>query len=482
MTDAEFNAFLRSNDTKVLLMELKVWDGAAEQTIYGSDRGYNTNMSPGVEHRVYPQIIKTVPSFRQSLRSGQRSLGEIVIDNTSGEHDNWITTYKFDGREVRFLIGSPSWLYADFQQVLIGVVESRSARRRDEIVLKLGDPELYLDQPIQTSLIDAGPNTGDFEPIAYGQINSAKAVLIDGPTHKYQVSDIAIDSFVAVKDNRVNVASYSGTIADGTFTLGAQPAGDITVSFKGAKVGGVLLEKAGEIINHIITTRTSLPSALYDAAAFTALDAAVSWKHNIYITESLTARQAINTLLDSIGAKLVRSRDGKISVARLRAPAVTADLAIDRDDVKFGMFKPVDIDPPWIRARLGYAKNYSVETDLATAITEAERAAAGRDFDVVTATNDIATAHPLAIEPDLIETTLTLEADATARLTELMTLHAVERFVYELVAYAITYRISVGETLSVTNPRFGFSGGVNGLVLSQDDSPTTGKSRIQIWL
>lgn len=482
MTDEEFNTFLRSNDKKVLLLELKYWDGDSEETLYVSDKGYNTNLSPGVEHRLYPAVIKKVPSNKQSLVSNLRSSGEVVFNNIDGELDIWITDYKFDGREAVFLYGSPDWLYAEFRQVSVSIVESRTARQRDQVVLKLRDPEVYLDQPIQTALVATGPNTGDYEPIAYGQINNASAVLLDGTTHKYKISDIAIDSITTVKDQQVNVAGYTADIANGEFTLNAQPNGKVTVDFKGAKVGGTLLEKAGDIIDHIITTRTNLPGALYDAAAFTALDVDITWKHNLYVPENATARQVINRILDSIGAKLIRTRDGKIGIARLKAPAVTEILEIGSDDIKRKSLKPVKIEPPWIRARLGYAKNYTVQSSLDTTITEAVRAAAEREFDIVSDSNAIAAAHPLAIEPDLIETTLTLQADATSRLTELMLLRAVERFVYECQAYSIAYVLSVGETVKLINQRFGLAAGTNALIYLQDDAPTRGKSKVQLWL
>lgn len=482
ISDAEFELFLKSNDRKVTLVELDCWDGSQEVTLYGSDKGYNTNLSPGVEHRPYTSFVNKLPSKKQSLASGSRSGGEIVIDNSNGIRDSWIHTYKFDGRQVVFKYGSPNWEYADFRQVGVNIVESRYSRKRDEITLKLRDPEAYLDFPLQPSLVTTGPNTGERLPVGYGLINSAPAVLIDPVTHKYQIHDAEIEQIVAVQDDRVDVASFTPSIIDGTFTLGAQPAGNVTCTFKGAKVGGVFLEKAGEIIDHIITTRTNLPGGLYDSAAFIALDAAIDWKHNIFVDDGETARQVIEKILGSMGAKLIRARDGKISVARLTLPSVSADQVIRLDDVKKNQFKPVKVQAPWIRARLGYAKNYSVATNLDTSLTEAERAAAKREYSIVSASNAIAALHPLAVEPELIETTLTEEAAATARLTEEMALRAVERFVYELIMYASVFLFKVGDTVQLFNPRFGFAAGKNALVYSQDDATTNGTSRVEIWL
>ncbi|GJM12797.1 MAG: hypothetical protein DHS20C12_12000 [Pseudohongiella sp.] len=481
ISDTEYEAWLNSDAERVVLVEIDYWDGDSVETLYLSDKGYNTNLSAGVEHRVYIDAVNKVPSLKQSLDNSRTGFGEIVIANPNGIRDSWFTDYAFDGRKVVQKHGSPAWEYADFRQLSVDVIASRSAKNAREIVLKLRSPEAYLEQPIQTALMASGPNTGDYKPVAYGEINNATAVLLDAATHKYQISDIEIDSIQAVKDNYKAVASYTPQLADGTFTLGSAPSGTVTVSFKGADVSAVLLEKAGEIIDHIITTRTSLPAEFYDADAFTDLDSDITWKHNLYITERMTARQAITKILDSIGAKLIRNREGKISVARHPSVAVSAVLELGVDHIQKWSFKPVKVIAPWQQARLGYAKNYTVMESLDTTISQTDRAAAQRSFDIVSDTNAVLTEHPLAEEPELIETTLTDQADATARLTELMTQFGQERFIHELVAYQAIFQVTVGQTIELTHDRFGFSAGKNAVVWSQDDDPTRGKSRVQLW-
>ncbi|MDO9475732.1 MAG: hypothetical protein Q8K17_03825 [Pseudohongiella sp.] len=483
ISDAQYLAWLRSPEPKVLLAEMDYYDPVTETigTMYISDRGYNTNWSAGVEHRPYPDYLKTVPTARRTLGDGRPTRGELIVDNTAGERDDWLMRFKWDGRKVRLLYGSASWEYSDFRTVFLGVVKTRSARGISELVFKLREPEDYLDRPLQSVTVATGPSTGDYLPVCYGDCFNVTPVLIDGATHVYQVSDIEIDDVVLVKDNGKGPVSHTADLAAGTITLAGAPVGAITCDVIGAKVSAVVLEKAGEIIDHIITTRTDLPSEFYDSAAFTALDAAITWSHNLYVSGAMTARQAIERILSSIGAKLSRTEAGAITVVRLADPSETAAVAIGPDDFREDSLIASATELPWLNARLGYRRNWTVQESLDTVLTVDERAALTREFAIVTGSNDLAGVHPLGNQPDLIETTLTYQADAQDRLDELLALYAVERFVFELHVYAVLYQFPVGSTVKLTADRYGFNAGVNCVVHDTDSVFTSGRARLGLW-
>lgn len=483
ITDAQYLAWLRSQAPKVLLAEMDYYDTVTESvgTAYISDRGYNTNWSDGVEHRPYPDYLKGVPSARRTLGSGRPARGELIIDNTAGERDHWLTQYKWDGRKVRLLYGDPSWEYADFRLVFIGVTKSRYARGTQDLLFKLREPEDFLDQPIQSATIASGPNAGDYVPIAYGDCFNVTPVLIDGTTHLYQVSDVPIDAVTLVKDNGASPVAHTADLAAGKITLSGSPVGNITADIIGAKVGGAALVKAGEIIDHIITTRTDLPSEFYDASAFTALDAAIDWEHNVYINQRTTARQVIDQILESVGAKLSRTELGAITVVRLAEPLAAPDVLIGPDDIREGTLVASAIELPWKRARLGYRRNWTVQESLTTTLTEDVRAALGREYVIVEDSNAITSVHPLAIEPDLIPTTLTLQVDAETRTAQLLALHAVERYRFDVEVYAVLYQFALGVTAQVTHQRYGFNEGANCVVYDMDSVFTSGKARLSLW-
>lgn len=483
ITDTEYLAWLRSDEPKVLLAEMDFYDPVTETTgtMYISDRGYNTNWSAGVEHRNYPDHITSVPSARRTLGSGRPSRGELIVDNTDGQRDAWLVRYKWDGRKVRMLYGSPSWEYSDFRQVFLGVVKTRSARGTRELVFKLREPEDYLNRPIQSATIASGPNEGDYQPICYGTCFNVSPVLIDGTTHVYQISDIEISSVTVVKDNGKGPVAHTTDLSAGTITLSGSPVGAITCDVVGAKVGGTVLVKAGEIIDHIITERTELPAEFYDSSAFDNLDTEISWAHNLFISGSMTARQAIDMILDSVGAKLSRTESGAITVVKIAAPGVSPDISIGRDDFRLNSLVATATQLPWLKARLGYGRNWTVQESLDTLLTATERAALTREYAIVTDSNDLDDVHPLAAEPELIGTTLTNQADAEARLTELMALHSVERFMFELQVYAVLYQFSIGRTVKLTTNRYGFDAGLNCVCYDMDSEFTSGRARVTLW-
>ena len=483
ISDAEYLAWLRSDAPKVLLAEMDYYDPVEEAvgTFYISDRGYNTNWSAGVEHRPYPDHLVGVPSARRTLGSGRASRGELIVDNTAGERDDWLIRYKWDGRKVRLLYGSPSWEYSDFRLVFLGVVKSRAARGINELVFRLREPEDYLDKPIQSATVASGPTEGDYLPICYGACHNVSPVLLDGALHVYQVSDIAMDAVSVVRDNGKGPVSHTVDLAAGTITLTGAPVGAITADVVGAKVGGVTLTKAGEIIDHIITTRTDLPGEFYDSAAFDALDTEIPWAHNLYITARTTTRQVIEQLLASVGAKLSRTEAGAITVVRLDEPAEVPDIVVGPDDYRIDSLVATATELPWLKARLGYARNWTVQESLDTDLTADERALLTREYAIVTGSNAIAALHPLAEEPEMITTTLTSKADAEARLAQLLALHAVERYRFELQLYAALYQVAVGRTVRLVADRYGFGAGLNCVCFDTDSVFTSGRARVTLW-
>ncbi|MDX1491272.1 MAG: hypothetical protein R3332_08295 [Pseudohongiellaceae bacterium] len=483
ISDSQYAAWLRSNSPKVLLAEIDFYDTVNDEvgTLYISDKGYNTNWSAGVEHRPYPDHIVAVPSAKRSLSNGRASRGELIVDNTGGVRDHWLTQYKFDGRKIAFLYGSPDWEYSDFRLVFIGVVKQRFGRGKNSLVLKFREPEDYLEQPIQSQTLASGPNAGDYVPIIYGDCFNISPVLLDGATHVYQFSDIEATSVSLVKDNGKGPVSHTVDLAAGTVTLTGAPVGNITIDAVGAKVTGTTLVKAGEIIDHIISTRTNLPAEFYDDAAFDALDVEIAWEHNLYVSARKTARQVIDEVLKSIGAKLSRNESGAITVVRLGEPLEVADVTIGVDDIRLDSLVATTTELPWSKARLGYRRNYTVQESLDTTLTATERAELAREYSIVEDENDIAAIHPLATEPELIATTLTTQSGAAERLSAEMALHSVERYFFELQVYAALYQHRLGNTISLVHPRYGFSSGQNCVVYDSDSVFTSGKARLKLW-
>jgi hypothetical protein len=483
ISDAEFLKWLRRDERKVLLVEIGYYDpvDGSTGTFFLSDRGYNTNLSPGVEHRIYTDDVVVVPSTRRTLGTGRASRGELEVDNTAGQYDSWLTRYKFDGRDFRMLYGSPSWEYADFRVVFVGITKDRAARGPNRLVFRFREPEDFLDVPLNTATIAAGPNKGDYQPVAYGACFNVPAVLLDGPTHVYQVSDVAMHAVSFVKDEGKGPVGHTADLAAGTITLASPATGNITVDLVGAQVSGIPLLRAGAIVHHIITTRTALPAEYYDSVAFSALDAEVDWEHNLWAKGSMTARQAIESILESVNAKLSRTPAGQITVIRYGEPADEASEFIGLDDYERNTLQPVRSELPWKRARLGYRRNYFVQESLDTVLTEAERATLSREYMVATATNAVTSMHPLAVEPELIETTLTDQADAEALLALQLEMHSVERFWFELSAYAILFQYAVGVTVNLTSSRYGLSEGKNFLVWDTDSDLTKARVRLTLW-
>lgn len=488
ISDADYEQWLkRDYKTRCVLVEATAYSAGAPLTRYFSNKAFISLPSDIPANTPYDDVLVSIPTFSASLSelfTGRSipSWGDLVIKNENGLRDAWLND-AWDGWALNLFLGDVSWPRSDFRQILAGTSADIYSPERGQLALKIRDKSWALNKQVQSTLVGgATANKNRPKPLSFGQCFNVEPVLDDAATHRYLVHDGQIEDVTDVRDSGISVA-YVKDLANGRFTLNAAPTGRITADVKGAKPGGVYLTKCADLVNHIVTTRSSLTAVDIDAPNFTAFNATCPQTLGRYVVDRENAIDVIDDLVTSVGGFWTFSRPGLLQLGRLEVPAGAPAIELLVDDVKIKQLSVASRQLPIATLRLGYQRNYTVQADgLAGAVTEANRALYGAPYQVSTAADPtLFTAHKLALEPDVRDTCLVAQADADTESARLQTLYGVVRTQYRAGAFMAPYKVALGQVVKLTHPRFGFSGGLLAIVATFEEQVTRNRVTAQLW-
>lgn len=335
--------------------------------------------------------------------SGGSSRGseiEVAFDTSDEEDvrqlDAW-ARMGWDGRRLAIKAGLPWFNYSDFGPVAEWTIAGLSISRNVARILPRDRGEVF-GRDLQQNLFGGTGGadgheglTGSPKPLGYGRVFNASPVLIDQTNWVYQHNDGPSDSVTALRDRGValNLAgdypnyaalvaasipggSYATCLAESMERVGAEPAGGVTVDFRGENSGGYV-ETCGAVLRRLVTTRLGARSLQdpedIDAVAFSVLDALWSAPIGLYFTSQISAADAIRQIERSFYGSSFFTRDGRLSVKRFSRPSSGQySIGVEKIEAKRGVEIDYAPPPPW-RVRVGFERNYTVQTknDLAGA-------------------------------------------------------------------------------------------------------------------
>lgn len=485
ITDTEFNAWLiRDNVRRVVLVEAQAHDGSGVVTRYFSNTPYASFPTDTPANQPYDDLLKDVPRFSNVMAeafegNSRPAIGEMVVDNSNGERDDWLLD-SWAGYPVKLYLGDPSWIRDDYRLILDGITADIQAKNKDSITFKIRDKQDLLNKQVQPTLYTTGSAIGKPKPLCYGEVFQITPVLVDSATHKYQIHDGVIQQIVAVYIDGVSTA-FTNDLSNGGFTMASAITGQITVDAKGAKPSGTYIVKVADIVLDI-ATRAGLVSGDIDSASLTAMNTTCPQTIGLYIPDRQNIMSVFDVLLKSVGGFYGFGRDGKLKLGRLNAPVGTATLSLTADDIEANGLDVKTISPPIKTVRLGYKRYYSPMTaGVASGVTEAVRADLMQEYRAVTASNSVPE-WPLAAEPDLIPTALALSAEAQTECTRRATLYSVPRRILKIRSFTASQQIELGQEIKITWPRYGLDSGEYAIVVGINESPTSFKVDLEVWL
>lgn len=489
ISDAQYQAWLAvDNKARIVIVEAQAYSGGMLVSRYMSNYPFVSTPTDTPPNQAYDDLVLSIPQFstrmnEQLVGQSTPAWGDLEIANENGNRDSWLTDDAWDGRSIKLYLGDKSWPKSDFRKILDGTIADIYARDQRTLSLKIRDKQWTLNVPAQTSLIGGSTANKDLPiPLCYGECFNVEPVLIDAAAHQYQVHDGAVNAITAVYDNGVSVG-FTATLGGGTFVLTSAPAGRITADVQGAKPGGAYLTQCADIMQHLITTRSALTTGDLDAASFTAFNATAPQALGLYVRDRRNLIELLDMLIKSVGGWYGFSRDGLLQLGQLQAPAGTAAVSLTRDDLAEGSLRCLRRLVPVTTVRLGYRHNWTVQTDgVAGAASESRRADLASEYLVSKALDTaIKTAHPLALEPDMEGSLMTVQADCDAEAARRLSLWGVTRAVYGFDGFSAPSRVTLGQVVELTHPRFGFAAGAKAVVVGIVEQPTKNRISLEIW-
>jgi hypothetical protein len=168
---------------------------------------------------------------------------------------------------------------------------------------------------------------------------------------------------------------------------------------------------------------------------------------------------------------------GKLRLVKLELPPPGTPVLVAAQDFDEHSLRVAERPPVAATAKLGYGRNWSVQTSgLATGLPASSAAALGVGLlPIVSSDATVAGIYKLSTQPAQIDTLLVVEADAATESGRRCDLWKTQRQVFEARCRAHLLLTELGDAITLTHPRFGLSSGVTGMVVRVSRSWLAGR-------
>jgi hypothetical protein len=478
---ADYATWLASDAAfRNILIEVNVQSSGVETTRYISSRGWVSLPTDTPANRFYEPLISGGVQFTESIAldgSVSMSYGDIELFNIEGNLDSWLLDV-WNNRTIKVFIGDMRWTYSQYKLVFNGVVFGVDSAARDKINIKLSDKLQRLNTPLsEIKMRDAypatlatNPNIDRMIPLCFGECFNTSPLLVDPVNLVYQVHNGPIESIIEVRDNGLPVV-YVADLANGKFTLSHPPIGTITASVQGDKFGGTYINKIADIVQRIVTGYGSaamrFSSVDLDLAKLAAFNTAFPAPAGIFIADRANVLDVCNQLATSLGARLIVSRAGLLSIVQVSVPRIDSGTAVGRSNMMERSLSVTSLPPVVAGVTLGYDRNYTVQPNLQTGLPAAHIALFAQEWLTVTVSDAPTVAkYNLFTAPVQQDTCLVRNSDVVTEANRRLALYSTQRRIIQYGGTSSLLLEELGNTQTITHPRFGLSGGVSGQIIS----------------
>jgi hypothetical protein len=365
------------------------------RTFYVGDAQFATRPGDTPPHQAFdPSVIDPgsigIHAFGDGRTGGGTRLetGEIVLDNTDGQYDEWVK-YSFDGRQVVIRTGKGGVYPSDFATLLVATVE-KTGTPPGQFVLYLRDKQLLFDQPVLTSTY-GGTNIlptgldglatdlkGKQRPRALGQVfnvmppqvNTARLIFEVGVCNSVDAvysngaaltADSNYTSQAEMETNAPAAGHYRAWPAGGYFRIGSYSSEQITADVTQGSASAN--RTVGQIIKQLALSSGVTGGEISDADV-EALDALSSAQVGIWLDDDTTVASAMDQVAASIGAWYGFDQTGVLRMGQLSEPAGAPALTLHDYDI-LGLPErraPTDNGRPVWRVTVNHTRCYTVQT------------------------------------------------------------------------------------------------------------------------
>lgn len=497
-------------------------------TIYAATDEFATRDTDSSPNRPYAGTVERALRFHRAIIDGSKIGGmssgysEIVLNNQSGDYDAYANS--LDGARVKVRYGARGASFDSFAVLYDGIADGAATVDEETLTLHLYDDNKRLEIPAQPSVyggtgaIDGDANVkSKRKPIWLGTCANVSVPLIDATYLVYQLHDGQISAVSHVYDRGVELTAnstadyssyanliaatitpgrYATCLAVGVIRLGAKPDGVVTVTANGAvsngytatyTTPGVFFADVPTCVHYLLTISTA--NVVVDFASVIGTSGAQPAAIGYYIgpDDNKTLRQAIDEMMNGILGWAGFRRDRVFDMGLVALP--TSNYAGDYTDKDFFTLKqlppPSGVLPPPYRIRAAYSRNWTQQPDIDATVDAGTQTLRKDSYSIAISTNSslsatIQAAHPQAQDIDVWPSHFVNSADAVSFCNAVLTLFGgATRQLFEITLQADAYALNLGQSIRVTDDRYGLSGGKALVIVSIDDDTSEEQATVQ---
>lgn len=513
------------------LAEITAYDmasGAIRVLRYSTGLGFTSGAEDTPAHTTYdPRLEQAVEVTRTIFAPGttqgqsKSGFGDLVILNPDGELDD-LLNYAFDGRSIIVKRGPvTATSLTEFVTVFVGTMEQADFST-SRISLKLRDRQAPLHLPIQTTkyagtnaLPDgvegvAGDLLGKPKPLCYGVVSNIQPPCVNTARLIYQVNDGAVQAVSSVYDRGISLTNggtyatqadllndtlqpaagaYKSWLAGGMFRLGSSPAGTVTAD---VTQGATAADRTAAMLYKTVLLRMGVTLGDILASDLTTLDAQNAAQLGLFINEETKGADVLDMVANTVGAWWGANIAGVYRIELLEKPFTAPVYTFTANDI---IGPPVrlptaDIERgmPAYRVTVRYARNYTLQTDLAGGVTNARRAVVAQTWREATQVDaSVQTVHLLAVALQY-DSLFAYEADAIIEANRRLALRSVQRHRFEITTLYNdeTSGLDLGDVVGLLHPRYGLeligdTAGQTFVLIGVEPDAQGGQLRLTLW-
>lgn len=479
MTDADFLAWLDRGGMRAALVEV-----GTDTPRFLSTVPYTTLPSDTPANRAYFPLLAQGFAFSEALSLDGNptiSVGDIALHNEDGLLDSWLDEV-WVNRAIRVYIGDVAWPRADFRLVFSGLVSSITAGARNRLSIVLRDALNRLNAPVTDATLGGSSTNADrILPVCLGECHNVSPLLIDPAQHEYQVHQGAVERLIEVRDNGVPL-TVTPTLSTGKFVLTSTPAGAVTASVQGCTpYSNTVVGAVQALATAYGTPDQRMTAADLDAAQLAAFNSAHPQPVGMWLGDRGNVLQACQELAASVGAQVVTSREGKLRIVKLALPGTGTPVSIRPSDYVAGSLAIKERATVIAGVKLGYCRNWTVQTGLDTGIPAAHKDLYAQEYLTVTARDaSVAAAYKLYADLPQTNTLLLTKADAQAEANRRLALWKVQRTVYRVQCFAHMLLLELGQAVTLFGDRYGLNAGKSAVVVGLQADWIAGRVSVEV--
>lgn len=490
----------------VILYPYNKQTGSVE-SIYLSTNKFITEPTDSIPNVSFKSVLKNKVVFSHKISaatdaSSDFSSGQIIVSNTNGNFDLWLSNYSFGYRRLEIYEGYYGNSFNSFNKILEGVIGRYGISfSTTEITIEIFDKRELLNVPVQTETT----TEGNLLPVAFGKCFNVSGVLIDPINLVYKLNYTAIKSVLEVRDAGASFTDfkvsgfndYTVDLNKATVTLDSPPLGQITFDIEGTVHEGKYLSTAADIVKYLILNKTTLIPSDIDESSFNYLNSICNQTLGFYTNEKITVNDIYSKLFSSIGAYLYLTRNTCVfRCKRFNGISNSSESKLTINAMKLNTFEVVNQIPPIASLILGYKQNYttidqSSQAKAVSYISQRKSQELSEEWTnrVAFKNTKIKNIYLDAVEleetseseNEVIPSNCTTLVDAVKESSRRVSLYGRQRYTYSLVAFEELRSLEVGDIVTIIYNRFGFNHGKKVVITSLDEN-TDDSIKIEFWL